>query len=75
MLLTGELRITYAAYRKMTLISYGIRANIGRAIPFVFIALGIGQALLVAEPETPFLPMGLFFLVIPAFFEVLVLAG
>ena len=75
MLLTGEIQITYAVYRKMTLISYGIRSNIGRAVPLLFLVLGIGQALFVEQPSTPFLRMGLLFLVIPAFFELLVLGS
>jgi hypothetical protein len=75
MLLTGEIQITYAAYRKLTLISFGIKPNLGRAVPLLFLVIGVGQALFVEEPSTPFLKMGLVFIFIPAIVELLVLAS
>ncbi|WP_433363224.1 YcxB family protein [Actinoplanes sp. CA-142083] len=59
----------------MALSSYGIRANIGRALPVPFLIFGIGQTLLGTNPLSSSLPMGLFLLVIPAFFELLALAS
>ncbi|MEU4216555.1 YcxB family protein [Actinoplanes sp. NPDC026623] len=75
MLLTGEIQVTYGVYRKMTLITNGIRSNILRALPLLFIVIGIGQTLFVEDPDPPFLQMGFFFLVIPAFFELMALLG
>jgi hypothetical protein len=74
-LITGKIRITYAVYRKMALTSYGVRPAIGRALPLLFIAIGLGQWLIGKQPGSTFLPAGVFFLVIPAVYEVLALAG
>ncbi|MEU8813800.1 YcxB family protein [Actinoplanes sp. NPDC048796] len=73
MVLTGEIHITYGIYRKMALSSYGIRPTIGRALPLAFLVIGAVQTLIAENPDPPFLRMGVFFLVIPAFFELMVL--
>lgn len=75
MLLTGEIQITYASYRKMSLITNGIRSNLFRASPLLLIALGIGQTLFVENPGTPYLRIGLCSLVIPVIFELLTVAS